>query len=320
MFKTLTRLGLAGLMALTGLAQAAETAPDSLRIGYQKGSVSMVLAKSHQLLEKRFPDTKFAWIEFPAGPQMLEALNVGSIDLGSTGDIPPIFAQAAGADLVYVGVEPPKPKAEVILVPENSEIKSVADLKGHKVAFQKGSSSHNLLLRALQEAGLKFTDIQPVYLTPADARAAFQQKNVDAWAIWDPYYSAALLQGGVHVLKDGTTLKQTGSFYLAARPYAEKNGAFIQSVLDTFTQADTLTQSQRQESIALLAKTMGLPEPVIASYLSHRPPTTISPVDAHVAALQQQTADLFYQNRLVPKQVDIRERIWQPAGKEGAKS
>ncbi len=109
---------------------------------------------------------------------MLEALNVGSIDLGSTGDIPPIFAQAAGADLVYVGVEPAKPKAEVILVPENSDIKSVADLKGRKVAFQKGSSSHNLLLRALQEAGLKFTDIQPVYLTPADARAAFQQKNV----------------------------------------------------------------------------------------------------------------------------------------------
>ena len=174
--------------------------------------------------------------------------------------------------------------------------------------------------RQLQEAGLTFADIQPVYLTPADARAAFQQKNVDAWAIWDPYYSAALLQGGVRVLKDGTTLKQTGSFYLAARPYAEKNGAFIQGVLETFTQADALTQSQRQESITLLAKTMGLPEPVIASYLDHRPPTTIAPVDAHVAALQQQTADLFYQNRLVPKQVDIRDRIWQPAGKEGAKS
>ena len=124
----------------------------------------------------------------------------------------------------------------------------------------------------------------------------------------------------LRVLKDGTTLKQTGSFYLAARPYAEKNGAFIQQVLDTFSQADALTQSQRQQSITLLAKTMGLPEPVIASYLSHRPPTTIAPVNAQVAALQQQTADLFYQNRLVPKQVNIRERIWQPAGKEGAKS
>ncbi len=105
-------LALSGLLSLSTLGHAAESAPDALRIGYQKGSVSMVLAKSHQLLEKRYPQTKISWIEFPAGPQMLEALNIGSIDLGSTGDIPPIFAQAAGADLVYVGVEPPKPKAE----------------------------------------------------------------------------------------------------------------------------------------------------------------------------------------------------------------
>ena len=319
MFKTLTRIGLAGLMALTSLAHAAETAPESLRIGYQKGSVSMVLAKATSFWKNasRTPNSPGG---VPGRPADAGGPERGQYRSRQHGRYPTYIRPAAGADLLYVGVEPPKPKAEVILVPENSDIKSIADLKGHKVAFQKGSSSHNLLLRALQEAGLKFTDIQPVYLTPADARAAFQQKNVDARAIWDPYYSAALLQGGVRVLKDGTTLKQTGSFYLAARPYAEKNGAFILGVLDTFTRADALTQSQRQESIALLAKTMGLPEPVIASYLNHRPPTTITPVDAHVAALQQQTADLFYQNRPVPKQVTIRERIWQPAGKEGAKS
>ncbi|HCT5821534.1 TPA: sulfonate ABC transporter substrate-binding protein [Citrobacter sedlakii] len=310
-------LAFGGLLALSAATFAAPSSPDALRIGYQKGSISMVLAKSHQLLEKRYPQPRISWVEFPAGPQMLEALNVGSIDLGSTGDIPPIFAQAAGADLVYVGVEPAKPKAEVILVPESSPIRTVAELKGHKVALQKGSSSHNLLLRALQQAGLKFTDIQPTWLTPADARAAFQQGNVDAWAIWDPYYSAALLQGGVRVLKDGSDLKQTGSFYLASRPYAEKNGVFIQGVLDTFSQADALTISQRPESITLLAKTMGLPEPVIAAYLDHRPPTTISPVSAAVAALQQQTADLFYDNRLVPKKIDIRQRIWQPTQQEG---
>ncbi|HCC0889931.1 TPA: sulfonate ABC transporter substrate-binding protein [Salmonella enterica] len=316
----LGRMALAGIMTLSTWAHAVEsTPPDTLRIGYQKGSISMVLAKSHQLLEKRYPQTQISWVEFPAGPQMLEALNVGSIDLGSTGDIPPIFAQAAGADLLYVGVEPPKPKAEVILVPEKSPISSVAALKGHRVAFQKGSSSHNLLLRALQQAGLKFTDIQPVYLSPADARAAFQQGNVDAWAIWDPYYSAALLQGGVRVLKDGTDLKQTGSFYLAARPYAEENGAFIQGVLHTFSQADALTIAQRDESILLLAKTMGLPAQVIATYLDHRPPTTISPVSAPVADLQQQTADLFYDNRLIPKKIDIRQRIWRPTQAEGKK-
>lgn len=289
--RNIIKLALAGLLSVSTFAVAAESSPEALRIGYQKGSIGMVLAKSHQLLEKRYPQSKISWVEFPAGPQMLEALNVGSIDLGSTGDIPPIFAQAAGADLVYVGVEPPKPKAEVILVAENSPIKTVA--------------------------GLKFTDIQPTYLTPADARAAFQQGNVDAWAIWDPYYSAALLQGGVRVLKDGTDLNQTGSFYLAARPYAEKNGAFIQGVLATFSEADALTRSQREQSIALLAKTMGLPAPVIASYLDHRPPTTIKPVNAEIAALQQQTADLFYENRLVPKKVDIRQRIWQPTQLEG---
>ncbi|MDU6922895.1 sulfonate ABC transporter substrate-binding protein [Franconibacter helveticus] len=313
-------LALVGLLALPFASKAAETAPDALRIGYQKGSVSMVLTKSHQFLEQRYPNTKIRWVEFPAGPQLLEALNVGSIDLGSTGDIPPIFAQAAGADLVYIGAEPPKPKAEVILVAENSPLKSVADLKGHKVAFQKGSSSHNLLLRALQKAGLTFNDIQPVFLTPADARAAFQQGNVDAWAIWDPYYSAALQQGGVRVLADGNDLNLTGSFYLASRPYAEKNGAFLLNVLHTFSEADALTRSQRDESVKLLAQSMGLPEPVIASYLDHRPPTAITPVNEETAVRQQNTADLFYDNRLLPKKVDIRTRIWQPAETKGAKS
>ena len=287
MLNPLRALTLGGLLLFSTLGHAAPAAPDALRIGYQKGSVSMVLAKSHQLLEQRYPQTHISWIEFPAGPQMLEALNVGSIDIGSTGDIPPIFAQAAGADLVYIGAEPPKPKAEVILVAQGSPIHNVAELKGKKVAFQKGSSSHNLLLRALQLAGLKFSDIQPVYLAPADARAAFQQGNVDAWAIWDPYYSAALLQGGA---------------------------------LDTFTQADALTHSQRAQSITLLAKTMGLPEAVIASYLDHRPPTAVTPVSAETAARQQQTADLFYENKLVPKKVDIRARIWQPTATQGAKS
>ena len=303
------------VLAVTGLLMgstfAAEpAAPKTFRIGYQKGSVSMALARSHQLLEKRFPGTQIKWIEFPAGPQMLEALNVNSIDLGSTGDIPPIFAQAAGADLLYVGSEPPKPQSEVILVPENSPIKTVADLKGHKVAFQKGSSSHNLLLRALTKAGLTFSDIKPTYLTPADARAAFQQGDVDAWAIWDPYYSAALLQGGVRVLADGSGLNLTGSFYLATRSFTEANGAFVNAVLDTFSQADELTRSDRTQSIALLSKTIGLPEPVIASYLDHRPPTIIGPVSEKTAKAQQHTADLFYANHLMPVKVDVASRIW----------
>ena len=116
--KAIALLG-AGL-ALLGLATGVMADPQALRIGYQKGSIALVLAKENGILEKRFAATRVQWIEFPAGPQMLEALNIGSLDVGSTGDIPPLFAQAAGADLVYIGAEPAKPSAEVILVREDS--------------------------------------------------------------------------------------------------------------------------------------------------------------------------------------------------------
>nr|WP_139308764.1 sulfonate ABC transporter substrate-binding protein [Pantoea sp. 1.19] len=298
------------LLTSISLVKAAEPAPDSLRIGYQKGSVAMLLTKAHRLLEKRYPQTQISWIEFPAGPQLLEALNVGSVDLGGTGDIPPLFAQAAGADLLYVGAEPAKPKAEVILVPEASPIRNVADLKGRKVAFQKGSSSHNLVLRALQQAGLSFSDIQPVYLTPADARAAFQQHSVDAWAIWDPFYSAAVLQGDARVLIDGSRLNLTGSFYLATRDYTEKNAPFLRAVLDTFTEAETLTRTQKDASIALISQAIGLPVPVIARYLANRPEMTIGLVSDSTASAQQHTADLFFASHLLPVKLDIRQRIW----------
>lgn len=192
-------------------ALAAE--PAQLRIGYQKAVSSLVLAKQHRLLEQRFAQTKITWVEFPAGPQLLEALNVGSIDLGGAGDIPPLFAQAAGADLLYVGWVPPTPKAETILVPSKSALRTVADLKGKRVAFQKGSSAHNLLLRLLAKSGLGMRDITPLYLSPANARAAFAAGQVDAWAIWDPWYSALTLDGSARLLANGEGLGLTGGFF-----------------------------------------------------------------------------------------------------------
>src|SRR5690606_30312271 len=134
---------------------------------------------------------KVTWTEFPAGPQMLEALNVGAIDFGNTGEAPPIFAQAAGAPLVYVAHEPPAPRGEAILVPKVSPIKTVADLKGKKVALNKGSNVHYLLVKALEKAGVKYSEIQTAFLAPADARAAFERGSVDAWVIWDPFQAAA---------------------------------------------------------------------------------------------------------------------------------
>lgn len=286
--------------------QTASADPAELRIGYQKSAVNLVVAREKRFLETRFPNTQVRYVEFPAGPQLLEALNAGSIDLGATGDIPPIFAQAAGADLLYVGTEPAKPLAEVILVSKDSPIHTLADLKGKKVAFQKGSSSHALLLRALNQAGLNYTDIQPVYLPPADARAAFDQGNVDAWAIWDPFYSAALLTGQVRVLTDGRNgLSNSGSFYLAARPFAERNPGLIPQIFNALNQAEALTRANPEGSIEIMTRQLRLPQAVVASYFSHRPDSPISPITARDIENQQQTADLFYQNRLIPKPIRV---------------
>ena len=302
----------AALWLLAACSQFVWADPATLRIGYQKGSASLVLAKEHKLLEQRFANTQIKWIEFPAGPQMLEALNVGALDIGSTGDIPPLFAQAAGADLLYIAAEPAKPQAEVIVVGNASPIHSVAELKGKKVAFQKGSSSHNLLLRALNKAGLAFTDIQPVYLSPADARAAFEQGSVDAWVIWDPYYSALELEGKARLLVNGEGLGLIGPFFLAARPYAEANPQFIPALLKELGKAEALTRTDKDASIALLSTFMGLPPAVIERTFSHRPPSPPMAVSAEVVRAQQATADLFLANRLLPKKLDIEAAVWRP--------
>src|SRR5881392_1133122 len=174
-----------------------------LRIGYQKSAVNLVILKQQGTLEKLFPQAKVQWIEFPAGPQLLEALSAGSLEFGLTGDTPPVFAQAAGKDLLYVGAEPAKPLSSAILVPRDSAIRQLSDLKGRRIALQKGSSAHYLLVRAVEKALLQWADIQPVYLAPADARAAFERRSVDAWAIWDPFYAAAELALGPRVLATG---------------------------------------------------------------------------------------------------------------------
>ncbi|HCL4295845.1 TPA: ABC transporter substrate-binding protein, partial [Pseudomonas aeruginosa] len=141
------RRGLAALLvaALSYGVQADEKSANTLRIGYQKYG-TLVLLKARGTLEKRLAEdgVKVQWTEFPGGPQLLEGLNVGSIDFGVTGETPPVFAQAAGADLLYVAYEPPAPTSEAILLPKDSPIRSVAELKGRKVALNKGSNVHYL--------------------------------------------------------------------------------------------------------------------------------------------------------------------------------
>lgn len=300
-------------------AQTAGNGPKELRIGYQKYG-TLVILKARGTLEKRLADKGIAvkWTEFPFGPPLLEAINVGSIDVGTVGESPPIFAQAAGADLVYIGNEPPAPGAEALIVPKDSPIKSVAELKGKRVAVAKGSNANFLLVKLLENAGLKYSDVEVTYLAPADARAAFESGHVDAWSIWDPFLAAAERQLQARALADGKGAVANHQFYLSARPYAEKHPEIVHILLEEIDKIDQWGKQNPQEVAKFIAPLIGIELPVV-EVAANRLSYGVKPVTADVLAAQQKIADKFFELKLVPKQVRIADVAWNPVGKQAAK-
>lgn len=291
-----------------GLPVAAHAgAPGEVRIGYQKYG-TLTLLKGRGALEKRLAEKNVTvkWTEFPAGPVLLEGLNVGSIDFGTVGEAPPIFAQAAGANLVYVGNEPPSPASEAIVVPKGSALRTLSDLRGKKIALNKGSNVHYLLVKALEKAGIPYKDVQTVFLPPADARAAFERGAVDAWAIWDPFLAAAEKQLGARVLADGTGLVANHQFYLAARPYAEKHADIVAIVLDELAKVDDWGKNNLAEVAAVLARQTGL-EPAVLDLAARRYAYGVKPVTPAVIAAQQKIADVFTQLKLIPTSIIVKD-------------
>jgi sulfonate transport system substrate-binding protein len=303
----------AGLaLALPWAAAAQSVELPLLRLGFQKSAVNLVIVKQQGVLEKRFPNTKVQWIEFPAGPQLLEALSVGALEFGLTGDSPPVFAQAAGKDLLYVGAEPSKPLSSAVLVQQDSPLRTLADLKGKRVALQRGSSAHYLTVRALEKGGLSFRDITPIYVAPADARAAFEKGAVDAWAIWDPFYAATELSIKPRVLTNGVGLSGNNSFYLASRPFTEKHPQVLLALFDELTRADAYVQSNRKEAAQLIADFSGLSLATVHLFISRRPRSPVGPISAQIVADQQRVADAFHKLELIPRPVKVAEIVWQP--------
>ena len=312
MSSSLTRrraLVLLGTAAVATASARADVA--TLRIGYQKSSVNLMVARERKLLEARLPGTALKWVEFPAGPQILEALSVGSLDFGFTGDTPPVFAQAAGKDIWYVGLEPPKPTSSAILVPPNSTIRTLADLKGRRIGFQKGSSAHYLVVRAVEKAGLQWSDITPLYLTPSDARAAFEKGALDAWGIWDPYYAAAEIDGRARVLATGQGLSSNNSFYLGSKALTQQP-AVLKALFAALSEADAWAKANLPQTARFLSEATGVPLAGTIRFLARRtagPVTVLKPADI---ADQQRVADAFSRIGLIPKPLRVADAVWQP--------
>lgn len=305
----LLSVAVAGAMALT--TSAAQAEDKVIRIGFQKYG-KLILLKSKGTLEKRLEalGVKVTWTEFPAGPQLLEAVNVGAIDFGNTGEAPPIFAQAAGAPLVYVAHEPPAPKGEAILVPKDSGIKTIADLKGKKVALNKGSNVHYLLVKALEKAGVAYADITPTFLTPADARAAFEKGSVDAWVIWDPFQAAAEAATGARTISNGEGIVSNHQFYLSAKTFAQGNPKVVEALLAELADVDGWVKSDVKAAAAQLSVSTGIPAPVLEVALN-RQSYGIKPISDEVIKAQQDIADTFHALGLLPQKITVSEIAWK---------
>jgi len=282
----------------------------TLRIGYQKAASTLVLLKAHGSLEKKLAplNIEVKWLEFAAGPQLLEGLNLGSIDFGYVGEVPPVFALAAGAPLVYTAYELPTPEAEGILVSKDSPIRSIADLKGKKVAFNKGSDVHWLVVKALQDAGLKYGDIQPAYLAPADARAAFQNGAVDAWAIWDPFFVAAQRQLGARVLTTAKGVVNRHQYFVSTRSFSEKNPEVIKVLMQELGDVGQWIRGNYAQAARELAPIQGLEPDIIEASLRHYE-HIYKPIDDAVLADQQRIADAFYELKLIPQKLSVRDAV-----------
>lgn len=306
-------LSLAAFGCCASLPRAAQAAPPAaFHIGYQKIGL-LVVARQQRLIEQRLAEAAIpvTWSEFAAGPPLLEALNAGSIDFGYTGDAPPIFAQSAGAELVYVAATPPSGAGEAIIVRDASPIRSLADLRGRRVGFTRGSSAHNLTVAALEKAGLAYGDITPVLLSPADAAAAFGRGDIDAWTIWDPFLALAQARETVRVLATAPEIAPTNSFLLARRAFAERHPEVIVQVLAGLRQAAAWAEANRDRVAATLSEVTGV-EIGAQTVAAARTNFGILPLGDDIVAHQQATADRFLKLGLIRRPVRVREAVWTP--------
>jgi sulfonate transport system substrate-binding protein len=302
--------GAAAVTAWSG-ASRAQSAVKEVRIGYQKNGV-LVIARQQAALETHFAPQGIAvkWVEFSSGPPMLEAMNVGSVDYGAVGDSPPVFAQAAGAAIVYAAGQPIT-NGQGILVPAHSSIRSIAELKGKRIGFTKGSSAHNVVVQTLEKAGLTYADITPVYLAPPDAGPAFANGSIDAWAIWDPYFAIGETKQAGRILVNASEITKTNSFYIANHDFARNHGAVLQQIIDVTAKTAKWAEAHRDEVAKSLSAVTGIPLD-IQTIAAHRSSFAVGPVTDDIVATQQGVADRFYKLGLIPKPVVVRDAMWKP--------
>ncbi|GJE28144.1 aliphatic sulfonate ABC transporter substrate-binding protein [Methylobacterium organophilum] len=317
---TLTRrtfaTALAAGLSLGSLRPA--RARQTVRVSFQRSSTLLTVLKVKGILEERLGAQGFgvSWHQFT---KVIEPMNTGAVDLhADVADAVPIFTQSAHAPLTFYAMEAGSPRAEAIIVPDESPIRSIADLKGRVVGVSKGSGCHFILAAALKRAGLSFSDIRPAYLEAADGAAAFAQGDLDAWVIWDPFLAIVQAKRPVRVLADATGLSSYNRYYTVTDGFAAAHPEVVATVFSALVEAGEWVKANPKEAVALLAPLWGDLPPEVVATVNARRSYRVTAVDRAALSEQQAIADTFLEAGLIPRRLDTAAvRIWQPPAGRG---
>ena len=316
--RTLLRAGL-GAAAASALAMPAVHAAERVvKISMQRSSVLFTVLKVKGLLAERLAPLGFtpSWHLFTS---VIEPMNAGAVDIhADVADAVPIFTQSAGAPLTFYARERGSPAAEAIIVPADSPIRTVADLKGRTVGVSRGSGSHYVLAAALKRAGLTFADIKPAYLQAPEGAAAFEKGSLDAWSIWDPFLAFAEAKRPVRTIADGSGLTSYHRYYLVNDSFVAQHPEVVVAVYDALAEAERWVKANPDAAVALLAPVWGDLPPAVVAAANARRTYAVEPVERAELGEQQDIADVFLEARLIPRRIDATAvKIWQKPAVKG---
>lgn len=249
---------------------------------------------------------KVEWKEFQAGPALMEALHAGSIDFGRTGNVPVIFAQSSNTPFTIVAAGKAKYEGSAILVPDQSPIHSIQDLNGKTVGFAKGSSSHYFIAKALEKQGLNYSNITPAFLSPGDARIAFEQGNIDAMVVWDPYTASTELQSDGKVLATGKGYTTDRDFFIATTTLADEHVDLIEAIMQEVQASSDWANENQKELVDILAPVLNIEEDAV-QLAAERRTYGVDEITDEIIEEQQDIADTFYELNIIPNEIDVKE-------------
>ena len=306
--RALLQAGAGAAAAIAAGPLFAQAPAKVIRIGYQKFNTLNILKGTGQLETALAPaGIKVEWREFLGGSQLAEALSANAIDFGHASDGIGVFQQASGNGMAYLAAESPYPGGVGFLVPKDSPIRTVRDLKGKKVVTGRGYNTQYVLIKALQAAGLSYEDIEPVYiLTASDTVAAYQSGSVAAIGLWDPFLAGAQIATDSRLLFDGTGLSGNRTYHFAQPGYARANQETLRTVFAELRKANTWAQANPKQVVDTLAPQLKV-EPKVLALATERRQYGVVALTPEIAREQQGLADVFAQLKLIPKPIEVKD-------------